>query len=127
MGIGDGTNDVAMIKAAHVGIGIKGVEGTEAAANSDYAIGTFKHVERLMFVHGRQFAYRQELFVYTFMYKSLLSSLCGMMLGFYNGYSGLKMYADIYYAGFTVWVCNLDVLQFIMAEQDIPLNKNHTP
>jgi phospholipid-translocating ATPase len=38
MAIGDGTNDVAMIKASNVGIGIKGQEGTEAASNSDYAI-----------------------------------------------------------------------------------------
>ena len=38
MGIGDGANDVNMITQAHVGIGIEGLEGMQAARSSDYAI-----------------------------------------------------------------------------------------
>lgn len=38
LAIGDGANDVAMIKAAHVGVGITGLEGLQAACASDYAI-----------------------------------------------------------------------------------------
>lgn len=38
LAIGDGANDVNMITAAHVGIGIRGVEGQQAARASDYAI-----------------------------------------------------------------------------------------
>ena len=38
MGIGDGANDVNMIAQAHVGIGIEGLEGMQAARASDYAI-----------------------------------------------------------------------------------------
>lgn len=39
LAIGDGANDVNMITAAHVGIGISGLEGQQAARASDYAIG----------------------------------------------------------------------------------------
>jgi len=39
LAIGDGANDVSMIQAAHVGIGIYGREGMQALAASDYAIG----------------------------------------------------------------------------------------
>ncbi|KAL7670968.1 hypothetical protein ACOME3_005883 [Neoechinorhynchus agilis] len=39
LAIGDGANDVAMIQAAHVGIGIHGREGMQAASASDYSIG----------------------------------------------------------------------------------------
>ena len=39
LAIGDGANDVAMIQKAHVGVGISGVEGLQAACASDYAIG----------------------------------------------------------------------------------------
>lgn len=39
LAIGDGANDVSMIQAAHVGIGIYGREGTQALSASDYAIG----------------------------------------------------------------------------------------
>ena len=38
LAIGDGANDVAMIQKAHVGVGISGVEGLQAACASDYAI-----------------------------------------------------------------------------------------
>ncbi|EAX98556.1 phospholipid-translocating P-type ATPase, flippase family protein [Trichomonas vaginalis G3] len=53
LSIGDGANDVNMIQTAHVGIGIFGREGHQAASNSDFAITRFKHLKRLMVCHGR--------------------------------------------------------------------------
>ncbi len=41
LAIGDGANDVNMITAAHVGVGIVGVEGNQAARASDYSMGEF--------------------------------------------------------------------------------------
>ena len=38
LAIGDGANDVNMITAAHVGIGLSGLEGMQATRSSDYAI-----------------------------------------------------------------------------------------
>lgn len=42
LAIGDGANDVAMIQAAHIGVGILGFEGRQAANNSDFAISHFR-------------------------------------------------------------------------------------
>jgi phospholipid-transporting ATPase len=42
LSIGDGANDVPMIQAAHIGVGIRGLEGQQAAAASDYAIAQFR-------------------------------------------------------------------------------------
>ena len=53
LAIGDGANDVSMIREADVGIGIVGKEGRQAANTADFAIGQFKFLKRLMFVHGR--------------------------------------------------------------------------
>ena len=53
LAIGDGANDVSMIQQAHVGVGVLGREGTQAARSSDYAISQFRHLERLLAVHGR--------------------------------------------------------------------------
>jgi len=53
LAIGDGANDVNMINTAHVGIGIKGVEGAQAALCSDYAISEFQILRELMLYHGR--------------------------------------------------------------------------
>ena len=52
LAIGDGANDVSMIQAAHVGVGIYGREGTQALSASDYAIGKFSFLAKLLFVHG---------------------------------------------------------------------------
>jgi phospholipid-transporting ATPase len=39
LAIGDGANDVNMITAADIGIGISGKEGQQASRAADYAIG----------------------------------------------------------------------------------------
>jgi phospholipid-translocating ATPase len=46
LAIGDGANDVNMIQEAHVGIGIVGNEGKQAANCSDFAIHQFKDLKR---------------------------------------------------------------------------------
>lgn len=52
LAIGDGANDVSMIQAADVGVGISGEEGMQAVNASDYAIGQFRFLKKLLFVHG---------------------------------------------------------------------------
>jgi phospholipid-transporting ATPase len=61
LAIGDGANDVNMITAADVGIGIMGNEGQQAARASDYVIGQFSYLRRLTFVHGRE-SYRKNAY-----------------------------------------------------------------
>ena len=58
LSIGDGANDVAMIQEADVGVGIAGEEGRQAVISSDYAIGQFRYLQRLVLVHGR-WSYRR--------------------------------------------------------------------
>lgn len=72
LAVGDGANDVGMIREAHVGVGIAGREGMQAARSSDYAIGKFKFLRPLLFLHGRE-AYRRVSFLvcYSF-YKNVL-------------------------------------------------------
>ena len=54
LAIGDGANDVNMITSAHVGVGIIGVEGKQAARASDYAIGQFRFLKKILFYHGHE-------------------------------------------------------------------------
>ncbi|KAI5285742.1 putative aminophospholipid-translocase, partial [Ascosphaera aggregata] len=51
--IGDGGNDVSMIQAADVGIGIVGKEGRQASLAADFSITQFHHLTKLLFWHGR--------------------------------------------------------------------------
>lgn len=51
--IGDGGNDVSMIQAADVGVGIVGKEGKQASLAADFSVTQFRHITRLMMWHGR--------------------------------------------------------------------------
>ena len=47
-----GANDVSMIQMADVGVGICGQEGRQAVMASDFAMGQFQFLKRLLLVHG---------------------------------------------------------------------------
>ncbi|ORC90848.1 phospholipid-translocating P-type ATPase (flippase) [Trypanosoma theileri] len=74
LAVGDGGNDVAMLQEAHVGVGIVGKEGKQAARAADFSITRFSDLRALLFVHG-QLAYTRTAYVikYSF-YKSMLIS-----------------------------------------------------
>lgn len=92
LAIGDGSNDVAMIHTAHIGIGLYGVEGTEAASNADYAIAEFKHLRRLIFFHGMNISQKMNLFIQLFLFKSTMFAIVPLYFAFYNGFSGQVSY-----------------------------------
>jgi P-type E1-E2 ATPase len=88
LAIGDGANDVTMILKAHVGVGILGKEGQQAARSADFAIGMFKFLKPLLFIHGRE-AYRRNSFliIYSF-YKNFLYIIAQYWFGFFSAFSG---------------------------------------
>jgi len=88
LAIGDGANDVAMIQAAHVGVGIMGREGAQAVRASDYAFLEFRFLKPLLCVHGR-YTYLQitKLILYSF-YKNIVLSLVLFSYGFVSLWSG---------------------------------------
>eukprot|EP01016_Furgasonia_blochmanni_P033803 TRINITY_DN3570_c0_g1_i2.p1 TRINITY_DN3570_c0_g1~~TRINITY_DN3570_c0_g1_i2.p1 ORF type:complete len:576 (-),score=133.02 TRINITY_DN3570_c0_g1_i2:171-1898(-) len=95
LAIGDGANDVNMITAAHVGIGIRGVEGQQAARASDFSIGEFRLLKRLLVFHGRE-AYRRNSYLICYgFYKNLILVLPQFWYTFENGFSAVFLY-DIY-------------------------------
>jgi phospholipid-translocating ATPase len=46
--IGDGGNDVSMIQAADVGVGIVGKEGRQASLAADFSVLQFSHLTKLL-------------------------------------------------------------------------------
>ncbi|KIO25076.1 hypothetical protein M407DRAFT_25607 [Tulasnella calospora MUT 4182] len=72
LAIGDGANDVSMIQAADVGVGISGEEGLQAVNSSDYAIAQFRFLTRLLFVHGHWSYARNGNMIVNFFYKNIV-------------------------------------------------------
>ncbi|EPY24603.1 phospholipid-translocating ATPase [Angomonas deanei] len=93
--IGDGGNDVAMILAANVGIGIEGVEGKQASMAADFSMTQFSHCLRLIMWHGRN-AYRRTCRLSQFiMHRGIVYSVvqavfsllfAGTTMSVFNGY-----------------------------------------
>ncbi|UOH79359.1 hypothetical protein LQV05_000363 [Cryptococcus neoformans] len=88
LAIGDGANDVSMIQAAHVGVGISGVEGLQAARSADVAISQFRFLRKLLLVHG-SWSYQRltKLILFSF-YKNITFALTLFWYSWFNDYSG---------------------------------------
>ncbi|KAL8981393.1 MAG: hypothetical protein Q9205_003812 [Flavoplaca limonia] len=88
LAIGDGANDVSMIQAAHVGVGISGVEGLQAARSADVAIGQFRYLRKLLLVHGA-WSYQRisKVILYSF-YKNITMFMTQFWYSFQNAFSG---------------------------------------
>lgn len=92
LAIGDGANDVPMIKAAHIGIGLFGEEGMGAVQASDYALPEFRMLWRLLLVHGRWNYVRIAEMILYFFYKNMLFTFPQFIFAFYCGYSGQTLF-----------------------------------
>uniref|UniRef100_H2ZKH2 Phospholipid-transporting ATPase n=1 Tax=Ciona savignyi TaxID=51511 RepID=H2ZKH2_CIOSA len=88
LAIGDGANDVSMIQAAHVGVGISGQEGLQAANSSDYSIAQFCYLQKLLLVHGAWNYNRLTKCILFSFYKNICLYLIELWFAFYNGFSG---------------------------------------
>ena len=88
LAIGDGGNDVPMIMSAHVGVGITGNEGMQAARSSDYAVGEFQKLKKLLAVHGRYNSIRITDLIKCSFYKNVTFCLPQVVMALFNLFSG---------------------------------------
>ncbi|VDP50480.1 unnamed protein product [Soboliphyme baturini] len=86
LAIGDGANDVSMIKTAHIGVGVSGQEGMQAVLASDFSIAQFRYLEKLLLVHGRWSYLRMAKFLQYFFYKNFAFTTVydPLFIAFYN-------------------------------------------
>jgi P-type E1-E2 ATPase len=101
--VGDGANDVNMIQTAHIGIGLMGKEGNQAASFSDYALVEFRSLRRLIFWHGRNFGTRVCDFICWNIFKNMAFSNILWMYNVYAGYSGFQCLEDFYYVFYNIF------------------------
>lgn len=50
--VGDGGNDVGMIQASNIGIGVLGREGNQAALSADFVLEKFQDLAKLLLFYG---------------------------------------------------------------------------
>ncbi|KAG6829409.1 hypothetical protein H0H92_004611 [Tricholoma furcatifolium] len=102
LSIGDGANDVAMIQEANIGIGLFGLEGSQAAMSADYAFGQFRFLTKLLLVHGRWSYQRIADMHSNFFYKNVIWTLAMFWYLPFNSFDATYLYQYTF-----VLLCNL--------------------
>ncbi|SCU87370.1 LAFA_0E06326g1_1 [Lachancea sp. 'fantastica'] len=119
LAIGDGSNDVAMIQSADVGVGIAGEEGRQAVMSSDYGIGQFRYLTRLVLVHGRWSYKRLAEAIPVFFYKNAIFTLTLFWFGIYNNYDGSYLFEFTYLMFYNLAFTSLPVIFLGIFDQDV--------
>jgi len=119
LAIGDGANDIAMIQAADVGIGIAGREGLQAARSADFSIGQFRFLLKLLFVHGRWNYVRTCKYILSTFAKEFLFYMSQEIFQRYDLFSGTSVFESWSISMFNTLFTSLPVICVGMMDQDL--------
>jgi len=98
--IGDGGNDVSMIQAADVGIGIVGKEGKQASLAADFSITQFAHLTKLLVWHGRNSYKRSSKLALFVMHRGLIAAIAQAVFSVASGGEPIALYRDWLLVGY---------------------------
>ncbi|NWT19597.1 AT8B3 ATPase, partial [Vireo altiloquus] len=124
LAIGDGANDVNMIKTADIGVGISGLEGLQAVQCSDYALAQFSFLQHLLLVHGRWNYLRICKFLRYFFYKTFAGLLAQVWFAFHSGFTAQPLYEGWFLALYNIFYTAYPVLSVGLLEQDVSAKKS---
>jgi phospholipid-transporting ATPase len=112
LAIGDGANDVNMINSAHVGVGVRGIEGSQATRAADYVVSEFKMLRRLVLFYGINFYHRNTGVVLFTLYKNILITFPILCYGPLSIESATYIYETWIFQFFNVFFVALPIVYF---------------
>jgi phospholipid-translocating ATPase len=114
--IGDGGNDVGMIHAAHVGIGVEGREGRQAALAADFSIREFSHVARLVLWHGRNCYLRSATLSQFVIHRGLIISFIQLVFSSLFYFRPIPLYSGLLVLGYATIFTTGPVFSLVLDE-----------
>ncbi|EEP78707.1 hypothetical protein UREG_03553 [Uncinocarpus reesii 1704] len=112
--IGDGGNDVSMIQAADVGIGIVGKEGRQASLAADFSITQFHHLTKLLVWHGRNSYKRSAKLAQFIMHRGLIISACQTMYSIAKHFEPKGLFINWLLVGYATVYTNAPVFSLVL-------------
>ncbi|KAK9470316.1 uncharacterized protein V1510DRAFT_286108 [Dipodascopsis tothii] len=112
--IGDGGNDVSMIQAADVGVGIVGKEGKQASLAADFSITQFCHLTKLLVWHGRN-SYKQSAKLSQFIiHRGLIISVAQAVYSISSSFEPLALYQGLLLVGYATIYTMMPVFSMVL-------------
>jgi len=112
--IGDGGNDVSMIQAASVGIGLVGKEGKQASLAADFSITQFSHIGRLLLVHGRNSYKRSASLSQFVIHRGLIITTMQAIFSAVFYFSSVSLYQGFLMVGYATVYTMLPVFALVL-------------
>ncbi|MCJ1248349.1 putative aminophospholipid-translocase [Trapelia coarctata] len=112
--IGDGGNDVSMIQAADVGVGIVGKEGRQASLAADFSITQFHHLTKLLLWHGRNSYKRSAKLAQFVIHRGLVISICQTVFSVATQFQPNALFRDWLLVGYATVYTQLPVFSLVL-------------
>lgn len=112
--IGDGGNDVSMIQAADVGVGIVGKEGRQASLAADFSITQFSHLTKLLVWHGRNSYKRSAKLAQFVIHRGLIISVCQTVFSIASDFEPIALYRDWLLVGYATLYTMAPVFSLVL-------------
>ncbi|VUC24232.1 unnamed protein product [Clonostachys rosea] len=119
--IGDGGNDVSMIQAADVGVGIVGKEGRQASLAADFSIDQFYHLVKLLVWHGRNSYKRSAKLAQFVIHRGLIIAVCQTVFSIARKFEPEGLYKDWLLVGYATVYTAAPVLSLVL-DKDVDEN-----
>jgi phospholipid-translocating ATPase len=119
--IGDGGNDVSMIQAADIGVGIIGKEGKQASLAADFSITQFSHLTRLLLWHGRNSYKRTSKLSQFVIHRGIVITIMQVVFSAIFYFSPIPLYQGVLAMGYCTIFTTFPVFSLVL-DQDIKEN-----
>ncbi|NWT60884.1 ATP9A ATPase, partial [Erythrocercus mccallii] len=111
---GDGGNDVSMIQEADCGVGVEGKEGKQASLAADFSITQFKHLGRLLMVHGRNSYKRSAALSQFVIHRSLCISTMQAVFSSVFYFASVPLYQGFLIIGYSTIYTMFPVFSLVL-------------
>lgn len=119
LAVGDGSNDVNMLMEANIGVALDSKDSQRAIQSANYVVPEFRHIWKLMFVHGRwNYIRLAELIIFMF-YKNMIFTMPQIMFCFLNAYSGQTLFGDWYISMYNLFFTTIPVVIRAIFDKDV--------
>uniref|UniRef100_A0A8C3CJ73 Phospholipid-transporting ATPase n=1 Tax=Cairina moschata TaxID=8855 RepID=A0A8C3CJ73_CAIMO len=110
----DGGNDVSMIQEADCGVGVEGKEGKQASLAADFSITQFKHLGRLLMVHGRNSYKRSAALSQFVIHRSLCISTMQAVFSSVFYFASVPLYQGFLIIGYSTIYTMFPVFSLVL-------------